>query len=91
MKIEERVAMSEVSKNGFREGKRSPPTFRQADVTRAVKGAVAAGLNVVGVKVNPQTGAIELVTGESTVQDSTPLDEWMAKHAHEAEGDKLPP
>jgi hypothetical protein len=64
---------------------RRPSSFRQQDVTRAVKAVVTAGLRVSGVKIDPQ-GAIEIVTGDERVQDSNPLDTWMAKHAGEAEG-----
>ena len=67
---------------------RARPTFRQHDVTKAVKAVKAAGLPVAGVKVNPQTGAIEVVTaGHLQVEDSNPLDQWMAKHARQAQGD----
>jgi len=36
---------------------RGPSTFKQGDVTKAVKGAVAAGLDVVRVEIDP-TGKI---------------------------------
>jgi hypothetical protein len=50
--------------------RRSPLKFRQRDVTRAVKAVVAAGLPVAGVKIDVKTGAVEVVTGNSAVQDS---------------------
>jgi hypothetical protein len=48
---------------------RRPSTFRQRDLTRAVKAVIAAGLPVAGVKVSAQ-GDIEVVTGDERMQDS---------------------
>ena len=42
---------------------RAPSTFRQQDVTKTVKAVIAAGLRVVGVKVDAN-GKIEVVTGD---------------------------
>jgi hypothetical protein len=63
---------------------RAPSAFRQRDVTRAIRGVVASGLAVAGVKIDPQTGKIEVVTGKLEEQNPSSLDKWMAKHAHEA-------
>jgi hypothetical protein len=49
---------------------RAPSTLRQRDVTRAVKGVIAAGLHVTGVKISTQ-GDIEVVTEEDSAQDSS--------------------
>lgn len=52
--------------------------FRQADVARAVKGAVSAGLKVGRVEVD-QDGRIVIVSGEETARPDTAFDEWRAK------------
>jgi hypothetical protein len=66
---------------------RVPASFKQQDVTRALKAAVAAGLHVAGFKIDPQTGKIEVVTGKLSEVSATPADEldreladWEAQH-----------
>jgi hypothetical protein len=45
---------------------RAPSTFRQQDVTRAVKAVQAAGLTVASYKIDLPTGKIVIMTGEPT-------------------------
>ena len=59
---------------------RAPSTFRQADVTRALKGVVKGGVPVSAiraVRINPQ-GEIQVEIGESRAQDSVEAgrNEW---------------
>jgi hypothetical protein len=56
---------------------RAPSTFRQRDLTRAVKAVIAAGLHIAGIKVSAQ-GDIEVVTGDERAQDSSlrEVNEW---------------
>ena len=48
----------------------APSTFRQQDVTRALRAAAAAGLRVAGFKLDVHTGKIEIVVGDPEAQDS---------------------
>jgi hypothetical protein len=48
---------------------RAPAAFRQSDVTRALRAASAAGLQVTGYKIGAR-GEIEVVIGKPNAQDS---------------------
>lgn len=62
--------------------------FRQADVTRALRAATAAGLCVAGYEIDPATGKILVNTGAPTEKDvgAADLDKWLVKHGHKLYG-----
>lgn len=49
--------------------------FKQIDVTRAVKGAVAAGLAVGGFKIDPRTGEIVVFASGAAGIERNPWDD----------------
>lgn len=60
--------------------------FRQSDLTRALKAAITAGLEVAVVEIDP-SGKIVIMTGAKELASSaSALDKWMAKDADKAEG-----
>lgn len=64
---------------------RTPSTFRQQDVTRAVRAVAAAGVDIQRVEVDRE-GKIVIVTGKPALPEnpSSDLDrelaEWEARH-----------
>ncbi len=64
---------------------RARTRFHQGDISRAVKGATAAGLSVAKIEID-QDGKIVIVSAEDTARQepATPLDAWKAKHARQA-------
>jgi hypothetical protein len=56
-------------------------TFRQQDLTRALKAARAAGIDIVRFEI--ENGKIVVITGKAEREQATDLDKWMAKH-HES-------
>jgi len=54
---------------------RTPSTFRQQDVTRAIKAVVAAGEKVERVEVDKE-GKIIVVTSKPGTLDGTRRNEW---------------
>jgi hypothetical protein len=70
----------------FPRGDQPLSTFRQSDLTRALKGAIAAGVEVAAVEIDP-TGKIVIMTGvKRPTAPENALDKWMAKHADQTEG-----
>jgi hypothetical protein len=64
---------------------RAPSTFRQQDVTRAIKAVAAAGVDIARVEID-RAGKIVIVTGKvlepASAQDELDceLQEWEARH-----------
>ncbi len=59
---------------------RAPHTFRQSDLTRAIKAAVKAGVRVTGAIVD-RDGRISVIicNGDSEVEQRSELDCWLDK------------
>ena len=67
---------------------RGRSTFRQQDVTRALRAAKAAGLEVSGYEVDATTGKIIVTTGSSEQKpaSASPFDIWMKNRERKAKG-----
>jgi hypothetical protein len=59
---------------------RAPSTFRQQDVTRAVKAVTAAGVHIARVEID-KSGKIVIVTGgaKAELSELAPLDAWRER------------
>jgi hypothetical protein len=68
---------------------RGPCTFKQRDVTAAVKAVVAAGVAVARVEIDRE-GKIILMTGKASdgepASEKSDLDSWIAKNANASQG-----
>jgi hypothetical protein len=56
---------------------RAPSTFRQQDVTRAVKAVAAAGVHIARVEID-KTGKIVIIAADAVDQlgENTEVNEW---------------
>jgi hypothetical protein len=45
-------------------------TFRRTDLTRAIKGAISAGIEIARAEIEPQTGKIVIVFGKSVASST---------------------
>ena len=56
---------------------RAPSTFRQQDITRAIKAATAAGVGIARIEID-KTGKIVIITAEPTDQPAAKMEgnEW---------------
>lgn len=54
--------------------RRAPSAFKQADITRAVKGALAAGLTIARVIARPD--GVEIITAADPEQEGDQANPW---------------
>lgn len=54
-----------------------PATFRQIDVTRAIKGAQAAGLEVAQFVIDKSGNIVVVAKGEAVATPSTDIDKML--------------
>jgi len=57
---------------------RGPLPIRQADVTRALRGAVAAGVEIARVEIDTRRGQIVILTARATSTSIAAYDVWKA-------------
>lgn len=55
--------------------------FRQADVKRAVKGAISAGMAIGRVELDAQSGKIIILCHKDEPEPVNALDKWLTAHA----------
>jgi hypothetical protein len=60
---------------------RKPSTFRQADVTKAVRAVAAAGIAVARIDIEPDGKIVITTMAGEQIEPAAPLDKWMADHA----------
>jgi hypothetical protein len=58
---------------------RAPVRFKQADVTRALRGAIAAGVEIARVEIDPRDGNIVILTPRVSSSPLDPYDVWKAE------------
>ena len=58
---------------------RSPSPIKQTDVTRALRGAVAARVEIARVEIDCRTGSIVILTSRTPSAPAAPYDEWKAE------------
>ena len=58
--------------------------FRQQDLTRALKGVIAAGVQIARLEIDPSGKIVILLDSGERIEPSNALDRWMADHAHQA-------
>jgi hypothetical protein len=60
---------------------RGTQTFKQIDLTRALRAAKAAGIEVTRIELDAVSGKIVITTGAAAKGAVCDLDKWLAQHA----------
>jgi hypothetical protein len=60
---------------------RRAASFKQHDLTRALRAARAAGLVVAGYEIDPRTGKIVVKTADAAVSAIDEFAKWKSSHA----------
>ena len=60
--------------------------FRQSAITRVLRGAKAAGMEVGRFEVDPETGKIVVFASDESKNEKVngEVEQWLAKHAQKA-------
>ena len=61
-----------------------PLRFRQQELTRALRAARAAGLEVSWYEIDPVSGKITINTGTAVAVQEDAFEKWKARHADKA-------
>jgi hypothetical protein len=63
---------------------RSPCSFRETDVRRAVRAARTSGIDIDRLEIEPVTGKITIMTRSSSgAEKINDLDKWIAENARQ--------
>jgi hypothetical protein len=63
-----------------------PQKMKNRDIRRAVAAVQSAGVAIDTIECDPTTGRIRITTTKPGVASGSGLDDWMEKHADQAEG-----
>lgn len=63
---------------------RRPCNLKQRDMTRALKAALAAGIDIGRIEVDPAAGKFTLVTNASNKEQVNEFDNWLDNDARSA-------
>jgi hypothetical protein len=63
-----------------------PQKMKNRDIRRAVSAVRSAGIGIDTIECDPTTGTIKITTIKPGVASGSGLDNWMEKHADQAEG-----